>query len=223
MLFLASVSFFYFISQFLKTLRSDHLLALFFTVSPMQQSDLVWKSFQEKKCVTQLSLSQISVVPKIPGFCHTQYGLREDKERKAHCEFPALCAPLNPAPAPPGLAIFHSGVPLDPQWTGSQDQEKSWRIQERKEHSVGSSLVWAKGDTDSEGWGRKRKAEEQEGRGLSNQGQEYITELVVVRKLHFRVVLPKLCELGTRAELFVFPTLRATGTVSRACELSRGL
>lgn len=104
-------------------------------------------------------------------------------------------------PAQGGFAIFHSGVPINPQRMGSQDQEKSWRIQERKENYVGSPLVCAERQTDSEGWGRT-KAEEQEGRRLSYQGQKYITAQVVVWKLPFRTVLPRLCELGTRAEQF---------------------
>ena len=37
----------------------------------------------------------------------------------------------------------------------------------------------------------------------------------------FRTVLPKLCELGTHAEQFGFP--HATGTASKASELSKGL
>lgn len=48
------------------------------------------------------------------------------------------------------------------------------------------------------------KAEEQEGRRLNYQGQKYIMEQVVVWKLPFRTVLPKLCELGTRAEQLGF-------------------
>lgn len=79
----------------------------------------------------------------------------------------------------------------------------------------GRHWLWRLGEKE-EGWGAGRK-------GIKQPGARVLTELVVVGKLHFRAVLPKLCELGTRAELFVFPTLRATGTVSRACELSRGL
>ena len=45
-------------------LISDHLLALFFTVSPMQQSDLVWKLFQEKKIC--------GIAQHIPNFCCSQ-------------------------------------------------------------------------------------------------------------------------------------------------------
>lgn len=59
--------------------------------------------------------------------------------RKAHCE----CL----SPLTLGFQIFHSGflVTFKGQALISQDQEKSWRIED-KENSSGSSLVSANGE-----------------------------------------------------------------------------
>ena len=64
----------------------------------------IWfRNYSLKKHVAHLSISQTSVAPKLPGFCHTQDGLRGGRERKAHCEFPALCAALT-------LTLHHKGL-----------------------------------------------------------------------------------------------------------------
>ena len=140
-------------------LISDHLLAIFFTVSPMWQSDLVWKLFQEKNKIC-------GIAQHIPNFCHSQAScilpypvqVKGRLGEKVSLSFQPSVHCWTLPPAQGGFAIFHSGVPFNPQGMGSQDQEKSWRIQERKENYVGSSLVCAERQTDSEGWGAGRKA-----------------------------------------------------------------
>lgn len=89
------------------------------------------------------------IAQHIPNFCHSQTlwflpnpGRGREGRRKDHREFLASEQPLNVPPPPAGFEMFHSVFPLA---LVSQNQEKSWRIHDRG--SVGSSLVWAKGET----------------------------------------------------------------------------
>lgn len=143
-------------------LISDHLLAMFFTVSPMWQSDLIWKLFQEKKI---RGIAQL-----IPNFCHSQascllpYPVQAKGRlgRKAHCEFLALCAPLSPAPCMRracSISLWctpqHSKNGLPGSGEKLEDPRKK-RESCRFIPGLGRDWLWRLGE--KEGWGVGRKA-----------------------------------------------------------------
>lgn len=68
--------------------------------------------------------SFIGYVPRLLGFYHIQYGWREGRERKLHCEFPTLCAAFNPAPSTTRFWDILFWVPFDPQ--GGQPRDTPW-------------------------------------------------------------------------------------------------